>query len=46
MSEGKINTIKVNRDTYDLLDKERTTEKGKVTFDDVIKYLLKNVRRK
>lgn len=42
----KVITIKVHPDTYDLLDKERTTKKGKVSFDAVIKYLLKNAKRK
>ena len=42
----KIISIKVQPDTYDMLDKERTTEKGKVTFDAIIKYLFKNVKRK
>jgi predicted CopG family antitoxin len=33
--------IRTHKETWERLDKLRTTEKGKVSFDDVIRFLLR-----
>ena len=38
-------SIKLTEENYDRLDKLRQTERGEVSFDDVISWLLKGVKQ-
>lgn len=38
-------TIKVDEETYQDLDKIRSTDRGKVSFDQVIRFLIKEYKK-
>lgn len=42
MAEEKYKSVKITTEAYDMLDILRKTEKGKVTFSDIIVFLVKN----